>query len=206
MQAHLHMDNVAEKNGFLVAYLNGTSASERLPGKMLTWNAGGGCCGLSARSNIDDISYITSVVQHLTQEYGIDPKRVYGTGHSNGAMMAQRLICESDVFASIVPISGVLNDPVETCPHAKGKKILSIHGQDDENVPLEGGKGTKGISDVTYQSEAHTKAVYDKSGATYILEVVPNADHMLNHIDEVIQKTEGMSIAEKITKFFGLAN
>jgi len=40
---HLKIDGVAEKNGFIVAYLNG-SAATRIGGKKLkAWNAGSGC-------------------------------------------------------------------------------------------------------------------------------------------------------------------
>ncbi len=38
IQDHLKMDGVAEKYGFIVAYLNGTDAAPRLPGKMKAWN------------------------------------------------------------------------------------------------------------------------------------------------------------------------
>jgi len=43
------------------------------------------------------------------------------------------------------------------------------------------------------------------SGATYTLDIVPGADHMLEHIDAAIQRTDGMTIAEKSARFFGIA-
>ena len=86
----LNMDAVAEKDGFVVAYLNGTPVTRQLGADKLGWNAGGGCCGLSAENNVDDVGYITNAIDHLVGEYGIDRGRIYGMGHSNGAMMSQR--------------------------------------------------------------------------------------------------------------------
>ena len=124
----LNMDAVAEKGAFIVAYLNGTPVTRRLGADKLGWNAGGGCCGQSAENNIDDVHYIQSAVEYLANRHGIDRRRVYGIGHSNGAMMTQRMICETDVYAAGVALSGPLNLDVTNCPAARGKRILAIHG------------------------------------------------------------------------------
>ncbi len=199
----LNMDALAEKNGFIVAYLNGTPVTRRLGDRFLGWNAGG-CCGESASNKIDDVGYIKGAVAYLADKYGIDPSRVYGTGHSNGAMMTQRLMCETDLYAAAVAISGPLDIDTANCPAAKGKRILAIHGADDRNVPIQGGVGAKGLSGADFKSEEYAREVFTRSGATYTLDVVKGADHALLNIDAVIQKTEGMSIAEKSARFFGL--
>jgi len=200
----LGMDAVADKYGFIAAYLNGTPVTRFFGNNMLGWNAGGGCCGQSASNNIDDVGYISHAVAYLAGKYGIDRSRVYGIGHSNGAMMTQRLLCETNLYAAGVAISGPLNVDAGSCPSAKGKRVLAIHGADDQNVPIEGGAGTKGISRAVYKSEARSRQVFTDSGASYTLQIVPGADHKLDHIDAVIQQTEGMSIAEKAARFFGL--
>jgi polyhydroxybutyrate depolymerase len=140
----------------------------------------------------------------LVARYGIDPGRIYGMGHSNGAMMTQRLMCETRLYAAAVAISGPLNLPTSTCPDARGKRILAIHGADDQNVPIAGGQGTKGLSRATYSSEDRSRQVFTNAGAAYTLEIVPGADHVLDHIEAVISKTEGVTIAEKAAGFFGL--
>ena len=115
------------------------------------------------------------------------------------------MMCESDLYAAAVAISGPLGLAVSTCPTAKGKRILAIHGADDQNVPIQGGRGAKGLSGTVFSSEAHASEVFTNSGATYTLQVVLGADHMLDHIDAAIRKTEGVSIAEKSARFFGLS-
>jgi len=201
----LNMNEVAEKNGFLVAYLNGTPVTKRFGADLLGWNAGGGCCGVPAEDNVDDVGYITSAVKHLIDKYGVDPKRVYGMGHSNGAMMTMRLMCETNLYAAAVSVSGPLNLKVQSCPEAHGKHILAIHGADDQNVPLAGGQGTKGFSKTAYNSEKYTEQILTASGAEFHLQIVQDADHKLDNINDRIQQTEGMSLAEKAAQFFGLA-
>jgi polyhydroxybutyrate depolymerase len=200
----LNMDAVAEKAGFVVAYLNGTPVTRRMGADLLGWNAGGGCCGLSAEHDVDDVHYIQGAVEYLAGKYGIDRSRVYGMGHSNGAMMTQRVMCDTSIYAAEVSISGPLNLDTASCPGARGKRVLAIHGEDDANVPLAGGRGTQGLSKASYNSEARSRQIFANSGATYTLQIVPGADHKLDNIEAAIQQAEGISIAEKAAQFFGL--
>jgi poly(3-hydroxybutyrate) depolymerase len=200
----LNMDVVAEKSGFIVAYLNGTPVTRRMGADKLGWNAGGGCCGLSAENDVDDVRYIKGAVEYLTAQYGIDRSRIYGMGHSNGAMMTLRLMCETGIYAAAISISGPLNLRSANCAAANGKRILAIHGAEDENVPIAGGQGTKGISRAVYNSEERTRQSFVSSGASYSLEVLKGADHRLDHIEQAIEQAEGLSIAQKAARFFGL--
>jgi polyhydroxybutyrate depolymerase len=200
----LNMDEIAEKNGFIVAYLNGTPVTRFMGDDKLGWNAGGGCCGLSAENDVDDVRYITGAIDHLVAQFGIDRNKIYGLGHSNGAMMTQRVMCETGVYAAEVSIAGPLNLPSGTCSAAKGKRILAIHGADDENVPVAGGRGTKGMSKAVYNSEARSRDQFTNAGATYTLDVVKGADHPLADIDAAVQRAEGVSLQEKTARFFGL--
>jgi polyhydroxybutyrate depolymerase len=205
-ESGLNMDSVAEKAGFIVAYLNGTPVTRRLGADRLGWNAGGGCCGLSAERNVDDVGYIKGAIETLVSQYGIDRGHIYGIGHSNGAMMTQRLMCETGIYAATVPISGPLNIPNSSCGAARGKKILAIHGADDANVPIAGGQGSEGISLAVYNSEERSQQSFQSAGVSYTLQIVPGADHQLDHIQDAIQRSEGVTIAEKAAKFFGLLN
>ncbi|MBZ5525717.1 MAG: hypothetical protein LAP21_26145 [Acidobacteriia bacterium] len=141
----------------------------------------------------------------MVDKYGVDRDRVYGIGHSNGAMMTLRLMCETNLYAAAVSISGPLNLSVQSCPGSRGKHILAIHGAEDQNVPIAGGQGTKGLSRVAYKSAKYTQQIFAASGADFHLQTVQGADHKLDNIDARIEQTEGISIAEKAARFFGLA-
>lgn len=197
----LEMDGMADKYGFLIAYLNGNPI--RLQERMKTWNAGE-CCGSSSRDKIDDVGYISDAIHMIEQAYGASPDRIYGMGHSNGAMMTQRVMCETGIYQAAVPVSGPLELAVEICPAAKGRRIMAIHGAEDVNVPVGGGAG-QGIANVVFRSEAQTKAAFEKGGATYQLWLVPGADHRPSHIRDAISQ-QGGDMQEDVVKFLGLNN
>ncbi len=197
------MNEAANEGGFVVAYLNGTQAS-RLGDKFHAWNSGG-CCGMASENNIDDVTYIARAVHYLGDKYGIAPDRVYGMGHSNGAMMTQRLMCETDLYQAAIPISGPLNIETPRCPAAKGKRILAIHGTADENLPIGGGYGTKGLAKVDFKSEEYSKQVFTQSGAEYTIDAVEGADHSPANIMAKISVREGRSFGQYAALFLGLA-
>ncbi len=121
-------DEQADKSGFIVAYPDGTSRA---------WNAGT-CCGLPAATHVDDVGFVVDAVKSLEADSAIDSSRVYATGMSNGAMLAYRLACETDVFAAVAPVAGTI---LVDCNAAKPTSVLHIHGVADENVPYVGGPG-----------------------------------------------------------------
>ena len=202
----LNLNSVAEKAGFVVAYLDGTTVSHCFRADRLGWNAGGGCCGVPAERNVDDVGYIKGAIDDLVSRYHIDRRRFYGTGHSNGAMMTLRLICEAGVYAAAVSFSGPLNVEHANCSAAKDRRILSIHCEDDENVPIAGGRGTKGVARAVFNSEERTRQTFVSAGASFELQKVRAADHRLDRIESVIEKTEGVTLPQKVARFFGLTN
>jgi polyhydroxybutyrate depolymerase len=137
-------DAQAEAGAFIAAYPDGT-------GIVPTWN-GGRCCGYAVREDVDDIAFVEAVIDDIAGRYAIDPSRVYATGHSNGAIMALRLACESDRFAAVAAVAGSLEIPSCNPPHPAS--VLMIHGDADESHPLEGGSGDKSVSQVDFTSVA----------------------------------------------------
>ena len=124
----------ARQENFIVAYPEGTG---RFKHALLTWNAGH-CCGPAMQQRVDDVGFIRALIARMVSEYGVDPKRVYVTGMSNGAMMAHRLGIElSDRIAAIAPVVGTLFGNETKPPNAVA--ALMINGRLDRNVPDEGG-------------------------------------------------------------------
>jgi polyhydroxybutyrate depolymerase len=202
-ESALNMDAVADSAGFVVAYLNGTPVTRLLGSDKLGWNAGK-CCGQPAERKVDDVAYLQATVKAIAAKYGVDQNRIFGVGHSNGAMMTQRMMCESSVYSAAVSISGTLENEASNCPLARGKRLMAIHGDDDQNVPVKGGKGSKGISRTNYASQTATAEVWQRSGASYELNIIKGANHSTENINMRLVETESTTLAQKIALFFGL--
>lgn len=148
----------ADKYGFILAAPAGTGI---LGDKALTWNAGswstpaggGSCCGYAVDHRIDDVHFISHVVEDIEGKYNINSKEVYATGISNGALMSLRLGCEmSETFAAIAPVAspGV----PEPCSPSQPTPMMYIHGTADPCAPYAGGTGGGCIGNQKFDAES----------------------------------------------------
>jgi polyhydroxybutyrate depolymerase len=141
-------NQVADQNGFLVAYPNGTGRLS--DDKLLTWN-GGTCCGFAQQKNIDDVGFVRALVTDLQSLANIDPKRIYASGMSNGGILSQRLACETaDIFAAVAPVAGTLN--FSPCAPSQPISVIEFHGTGDQHIPYDGGFGPESLVDVDFAS------------------------------------------------------
>lgn len=130
-----------DDNNFAVVYPDGVRNTGKLG--LRTWNAGT-CCQYAMEQNIDDVRFITAMVNEITANYPIDTKRIYVTGMSNGGMMVYRLACEqADLFAAFASVSGPFVAK-STCNASRPVPLLHIHSDIDEKIPFEGGVGLGG--------------------------------------------------------------
>ncbi|MFI0354589.1 alpha/beta hydrolase family esterase [Actinomadura sp. 9N407] len=121
------LDEVSDKNGFLVAYPNGF---------MRTWNAGG-CCWFARMAGIDDVGFLDALIDKLVRDGLADPRRIYLTGFSNGGGMAYRYACER---AGRVAAIGVVSGSLATeCEPRDAVSVMAFHGTADFSVPFGGG-------------------------------------------------------------------
>ena len=86
-----------------------------------------------------DVHMAARLIDTLRQKYG--PLPVCVTGISAGASMAWRVAAEVPVNA-MVAVAGPLNPPVGRPPARP--RVLELQGDDDDMVPLKGGKGMFG--------------------------------------------------------------
>ena len=130
----------------------------------------------------------------------VDPDRIYFAGHSNGAMMSYRYACERPgVVAAIVAVSGPLM--IDRCD-ASGLKVLHIHGQLDNHVPVTGGRGRESMTrDVNFRSVQDTEKRMKQAGASFQLMLVPGTDHNMGTIDQNLASNRSGTLAEMIGQF-----
>ncbi len=105
------------------------------------WNATPACCD-DFDSGVDDVGYLMSLVDQLSEDVPLDLNRVYFTGHSNGSFMSYRMACDRpDRVAAIAGLAGSTFNTPEECAVGDPVSVLHIHGVDDPDVPYEGRPG-----------------------------------------------------------------
>ncbi len=135
LQVQSQLNVKADNSNFIVVYPEGVKNLLNIR----TWN-GGACCGYAVNQNIDDVGFISTLIDSLQENYSIDSDRIYATAISNGGYMAYRLACElSDKIAAIAPVSASMNLP--TCTPERAVPIIHFQSYLDDNIPYLGGYG-----------------------------------------------------------------
>lgn len=126
-----HMDVTSDKHGFLVVYPDGINRS---------W-ADGRAATPAEKKGVDDVKFLSALIDQLAQQYKTDYSRIYATGMSNGGFMSGRLACElSDRIAAVAIVAASLSDNLaESCHPAEPVSVLILQGTNDPLVPFDGG-------------------------------------------------------------------
>jgi len=135
-------DAKAEREGFIAVFPDGTPPRPALPARFLLnprlWDDGSGR-GAIAAGKVDDVGFISAMIDYLETRYAADPERIYCTGFSNGASMTFSVgLNLSNRIAAIAPVSGHLwyRDKQLSYP----VPLLFIIGTKDPLNPIDGGK------------------------------------------------------------------
>ena len=139
--SYTNFNDVSDTANFIVVYPQGTLLKRKSH-----WNVG----GWTLDSKIDDVGFISSLLDSLSERYNINQSRIYSTGMSNGGYMGYHLACNlSSKFAAIASVTGSMtNDTFNECDPTHPTPILQIHGLLDFIVPYDGNAGSKSIPDV----------------------------------------------------------
>jgi polyhydroxybutyrate depolymerase len=121
-------NGIADKEGFVVVYPEGTSFP-------LRWNSG----GTVVSQKVDDVRFFRDVVTDLAKEVTVDRARIYVTGMSNGGAMTNRIACEAaDVVAAVGTVAAVPMDTSQACTPQRPVPLIAFHGTADPLVKYEG--------------------------------------------------------------------
>src|SRR5437763_3350829 len=129
-------ERLADQRGFVVVYPDGYEGY---------WNACNIVGDYSAnRLNIDDVGFLTGVVDKLITEIGIDPARVFATGISRGGHMAFRLALEAPSrFRAVAAVSASVPTPENFKCRLAGQgtsSVMIMNGTRAPINPFEGGE------------------------------------------------------------------
>lgn len=160
--AYFGMSRFGRSRGIITAFPDGTknSMGQRF------WNATDGCCDFD-RSGVDDVAYLTAVIDDAIARHGADPRRVYLLGHSNGGFMSYRMACDrSDRIAAFASLAGANWKDTSKCKPGTEVAALQIHGTMDDSVPYQGSTMTASANEsVAFFAKADGCADKPESGA-----------------------------------------
>ncbi len=137
---------LADKENFFVVYPDAIEGS---------WNDGLGIETLRAvREHVDDVGFISVLIDQLAADYKIDLKRVYVTGISSGGNLSQRIACDlSDKIAAFAAVGSVLPEKqIPLCKPAQPIAALFIIGTHDPVYSWDGGNVTVDGKDYPYSA------------------------------------------------------
>ena len=134
-----YLDTTSERHGFIVVYPDGVDRS---------WNDD--LSTPAEQAGVDDVAFTQDLIARLRARYSIDPRRIYATGLSNGAMLTELLGCRlAGTLAAIAPVAGTMPTPVAAgCAPRAALSVLLFHGTSDPYVPYGGGSLVSGVGSV----------------------------------------------------------
>ncbi len=137
-RAVANFEPIADTAGFILVHPQGTTYLG-----LAHWNVGGWVSGSTA----DDVGFVSAMIDTISAQYNINPKRIYCTGYSNGGFFSLMLACRlSNKIAAVASNSGTMTtDMTANCTPAHPTPVLQIHGDNDLIVPY-AGNGTWGES------------------------------------------------------------
>jgi polyhydroxybutyrate depolymerase len=141
---------LADQDGIIVVYPNGTSSAsgQSGPSGSFNWNDCRADAG-DATTTADDVGFISALIDWAAANFAVDLERVYATGASNGGLMSYRLALElSHRIAAIGVV--IANLPADSeCPPQPAHPIgvLVMNGTEDALMPWAGGQvaGNRGL-------------------------------------------------------------
>jgi polyhydroxybutyrate depolymerase len=132
--AYFGMTAAARALGFYLVLPDGTVDS----GGRQFWNATPACCDFGA-TNVDDVAYLSALLDEAESLVPVDSTRVYFVGHSNGGFMSYRMACEiADRVTAIASLAGSDYATESACTPSESVSVLQIHGTLDATIPYDG--------------------------------------------------------------------
>jgi polyhydroxybutyrate depolymerase len=103
------------------------------------WNSGAGVFGYYPNSAIDDVSFISALIDTVSTQYIIDSEKVFCCGFSMGGFMTQRLACElNDKIKVFASVAGTFGSGLPPCTPDRAVSVAHFHGTSDATVPYNG--------------------------------------------------------------------
>ena len=102
----------------------------------------------TAESDVDDVGFVSELIEWFKEGYNIDETRIYATGMSNGSMFTWYVALSlPGTFAGIAGVTGPMRRNAFEFEDVKPMTVIVIHGTDDPIVPYEGSEWTSSVDE-----------------------------------------------------------
>ena len=119
----INVSSLVDELGFILVLPNGTIDPDEAP----FWNATDTCCDYYD-SGVDDVGYLSSLLDEAKERFTIDTNRVIYLGHSNGAFMGYRMACQAaGDLTALVSIAGSSWLDEADCEATHPISVLQVH-------------------------------------------------------------------------------
>ena len=120
------MRPIADTANFIIIYPQATTDSSGNP----TWHLGG---ENSKSTSVDDVGFVSHIIDEVSSIYSVDLERVYVSGFSNGGYLAYEIACLlSNRIAGIGSVAGhMFIDTYNYCDPSHPTPVINIHGTED---------------------------------------------------------------------------
>lgn len=120
----------SEQQPFIAVYPQGVLDSNNKP----FWASAG-----PIDAGIDDVLFVSHILDDVQKKFCVDSRRIYATGFSNGGGMTWLLSCRfAGRIAAFAPISGNFYTFAGGCHPGRPVPILDFHGTKDPVLPYNG--------------------------------------------------------------------
>jgi polyhydroxybutyrate depolymerase len=134
MERFTRFDPIADRDTAIVIYPDGLYKH---------WNDGRNAADIkSQQEHVDDIGFISALINKIENDYNINKKKIYVTGISNGGMMCYALTCtlSEKISAIATVVSTIPANVYQNCKPTKPIPLPIMNGVDDPLIPWNGGE------------------------------------------------------------------
>ncbi len=128
-------ERLADEHGFAVVYPNAYTFDWNDCSKVGDFHVNG--------TAVDDVGFLTTLVDKLITEISVDQHRVFATGVSAGGFMSMRLALEAPTrFRAVAAVAANVPAPenFKCTPQGQGTSVMIMNGTRDPLVPFAGGE------------------------------------------------------------------
>ena len=131
---------------------------------------------------MDDVGFLTTLVQFLQVKHDLNPQRTFVCGMSNGGFMSYTLACQSsEVFRAMASVTGTMSGgDWASCQPTRPIPVLQITGISDNIVPLDGSLASAyGFSGAPHQDSIMQMWASLNGCTTRDSSFIPNSTHAI---------------------------